>query len=373
MKLTGRISLAAINAIGFSATTIMPLWIGGIAAYLGAPGWFAGLAVFLQVGMAAICNLGSPLVFRNVAALPLARIALAVATIGYLSAAMASPVVFLIACMVSGGALGVLLNVTNRMMGSVEHVQSAYALFVLIEVIVATAMFLGGAWIIAEFGLWSVFLMLAGVTTIGVLLLATIRIDDAILEKFNFRGALPNLRRAILCLAAFALFMMGQGALNSFMPIIGQNAGLDAGRAAQYIGFGMPAGFVGALLAKLLGERMKPAWPIFLVVLVLSATAFSVIAVPSTIGFVAAILTIALCTMLAVPYFFAILAGFDDNGRYTAPGPAMMLAGIAIGPSVAVLLSETFGLMAVAYLSTAALLLSAALLLVVDIRRRQYI
>ncbi len=144
VKLSVLARLSLVNAVGFSASTVMPLWLTGVAQRFHQPPWFAGAAVVAQIGGAAGFNLLTPLLFRALEAAsrwpaPPWRFAAA----AYLLAAAGRGGLFLPACLGCGAALGVVLNVTNRLMGSAEHAQRGYALFVLIEVLFATLLFLG--------------------------------------------------------------------------------------------------------------------------------------------------------------------------------------------------------------------------------------
>lgn len=357
MKAGVLIRLAIVNVTGFSASTIMPLWLGGIAQQFHKPPWFAGAAVMAQLGGAAAFNLATPYLFGRAALLPLARVALLVAAAAYLLAITHSPTLFLAACLICGAALGTVLNVTNRLMGSAEHVQRGYAIFVIVEVCLATLLFLSGAALIGRFGLLAVFPAVSAMAVIGCALLIRLRIEPSLRVTVEARPRPAHGNRAILCLAAFALFFIGLATLNSFMPTIGQAGGLPVERARQVIGFGMPAGFAGAILARLVGERLRPVVPITGVVLVLACLAPLLTVVPTFGLFAIGITVLAASTIFVVPYFFAQLGALDRNGRYAASGPAMMLAGLAIGPSSAVLLNARWGLPAVGAFAAALILL----------------
>ena len=356
------IALAAVNAVAFSGSTLLPLWIGGIAGEFDHPAWFAGLAALFQIGGAAAMNLATPLLFRTAAPVRLARAALIVAAIAYLFAAVHSSALFLAACLVSGCALGTVLNVTNRLMGSAEHVQRGYATFILIEVGYATSLFLVSAALITRYGLLAIF-PLAGVAAAAAWLLLGVvgrggapssRRTDAVLAPPG------NRTRACLCLAAFALFFIGQAALNAFMPTIGQAAGLDAPQARQVIGLGMPFGFAGAGLARIVGERVRPVLVVVVIAAALGCAAPLLTTAPNPAAFLGGVVVLALSTTFVVPYFFAQLGALDRHGRYAALGPAMMLCGIAIGPAASVLLQARWGLAAVGGFACLLLLLGAA-------------
>ncbi len=372
MKTANTLRLAIINTVGFSASTVMPLWLGGIAGHFGMPSWFAGLAVAVQLGSAALFNLATPVLFHRVPLLLLARMAMAVAGIAYLLALLPSPVVFLAALVLSGAALGTGLNVINRLMGSSEHVQHGYALFVVMEVVIATILFLTGSMLIARFGLMAVFAEVAVVAGLAFLLLMKLPAEIAIRASSGAKDASVWPREGFIGLAAFACFFIGQATINAFMPIIGQETGLSFAVANQAIALGMAFGFAGGMLARFVGERVKPVVPVLIVTIVLACTALLLTFAQSAAVFRAGVFVLAGSTMFVVPYFFAQLGAFDRSGRFTGFGPAMMLTGLAIGPGTAVLLRQTFGLSAVGLFSSVMLLLSGVVFLLalrVGVRR----
>lgn len=356
------VALAAVNAVAFSGSTLLPLWIGGIATEFDRAPWFAGLAALFQIGGAAAMNLATPLLFRTVAPIRLARAALIVAAIAYLVAAVHLPILFLAACLISGCALGTVLNVTNRLMGSAEHVQRGYATFILIEVAYATSLFLVCAALIVRYGLLAIFPAVSVVAVVAWVLLHAASTHAAPPSKRAGSVLAPagNRWRAFLCLGAFALFFIGQAALNAFMPTIGQAAGLDAPHARQVIGLGMPFGFAGAGLARLVGERVRPVLAVVLIAGMLGCAAPFLTTAPNPAAFMAGVVMLALSTTFVVPYFFAQLGALDRDGRYAALGPAMMLCGIAIGPAISVMLQAQLGLVAVGMFACLLLLSGAA-------------
>nr|WP_047168639.1 hypothetical protein [Sphingomonas sp. Y57] len=370
MRTSTIIRLSCVNAIGFSGSTVMPLWLGTIAGHLSMPPWFASAAVLSLLGAAALFNLATPLIFRTVALLPLARASLAVAALAYLLATIRSPVPFILACLVTGAALGTLLNVTNRLMGSHEHVQKGYAIFQLIEICFATALFLGCTTMIASFGLSAMFPLTALTAPLGLLLLHRLPLGRAMPAVMGETEGPRQRGRAVITLIAFGLFFIGQAMINSFMPIIGQAAGLGAERAGQMVGIGMPFGFAGALLARMIGERISPTMAIALTVLVLAIAAPCVTFAPGVALFMTTVILLFAFTIFSVPYFFAQLGKLDRHGRYTAFGPSMMLTGLAIGPSAAVLIQSRIGLPAVGVFASIFLFMAGATFALATLPRR---
>lgn len=372
MQTATHLRLALVNAVGFSASTVMPLWLADIAGHFAMPATFASQAVLAQIGGAALFNILTPALFRAAEPLQVARGALLVAALAYFFAMTSSSALFLSACLVCGASLGVLLNITNRLMGRSTggsgQVHRGYAIFVLVEVCFATLLFIGGASLIERFGLLSLFPAISAVALAGLLLLPRLAtsipsMHDATPVASNCSDATldwAKLTKPGLGLCALALFFIGQSALNSFLPTFGQAVGLTSAKASQTIALGMPFGFIGAMLARVLGERVRRVVAICIAVTVLASLAPALAMAPRLTLFVAVVVTLALSTMFCVPYFFAQLGAFDRNGRYTAFGPAMMLSGIAIGPSAAVMLNDSFGLAAVGVLSASLLIASGA-------------
>lgn len=352
------VRLATVNAIGFSGTTIMPLWLGRISDQFEAPPWFAGLSVLTLVGGAALLNLATPLLFRAAQPLLLARAALIGAAAGQLLCTADTPLSFIAGSLVAGGSFGVLLNVTNRLMGSVDHVQRGYSIFVLIEVCFATLLFLGCSELMARSGPLSVFWVMSAIAMVGIPIIG--RLPSGLQPSVRGGSAGPVSLAAILGLTSLALFFVGQATLNSYMPSIGRAIGLDPASAGRIIGLAMPFGFVGALLARAIGEHVSPIIAVGLVTVLLAGFASLVTFSPATPAFIAAMIVLAVSTMFSVPYFFALLGGQDAHGRYTSLGPAMMLIGVGLGPTAAVLLDASAGLKAVGLFSSALLLLSGA-------------
>jgi hypothetical protein len=247
--------------------------------------------------------------------------------------------------------------VTNRLMGSTDHVQKSYAIFVMIEIVAAMTMFLLSSALMTRFGVLGVFPVVSARAVLGCVLLVKLPLDQSMPEAINAAEPPAHRGRAMLALASFASFFIGQATLNSFMPTIGQAAGLASAQANQLIGLGMPSGFIGAILARVIGERVRPVMPIVIVVALLATVAVLLTGAPSGALFVIGVVALAATTLFSLPYFFAQLGAYDRAGRYTAFGPAMMLTGLATGPSSAVLLDARFGLASVGLFSAALLAL----------------
>jgi len=346
------IRLAIVNSIGFGATTIMPLWIAAMPSALGMPAWQIGLVATAQLVACGLFNVASPWLLGRMAPLAVARNALLIATLACLGQALALALegppalpFFAASALVSGAALGVLLGMTNRIMAGGDHVQKGYAVFQIVEVCFASALYLAGAALLGQFGPRAIFFLASGIGAAGLAVLyrlagpqATGRSDAAPL------GQPPPLRlHGIMLLLAMLCFFSGQSSINSFVIPIGRDIGLDAASVSHIVGAGMILALIGAAMARMMGERLGVAAPIALVALLLAADFLFLTRSPLPWGFAIGVGLIPLGTILAVPFFFTALARVDAGGRFAAVGPAFLLGGVALGPLIATALDGTIG------------------------------
>lgn len=360
MTLAIIIRLSLINAIGFLISTLLPIWLGDIDRHLGTEAWFAGLAAFALIGGAALFNTLTPYLFASHRPLPLVRAALLIAAAGHFIAAIHHVIPFFAGCLLSGCAVGVVLSVINRVMGSSEHVQRSYSILVLVQIGFGAFSFLSSATLASYFGLQAPFVYSGFAALFGMVLLRGVHFEAQASPTAVPNARLTNRTAGLLALAAMALFFVGLAPLSAFMPAVGREAGLSIERANQIIGLGLPFSFVGAMMAKVMGERVSPLAAVISSTLLLAASGLAVTFHPTLPLFITGVFMTVAPAMFSTPYFFARLGALDNNGRYAAQGPAMMLVGLATGPSIAVMLNASYGLPAIGIFSCALFLLSAA-------------
>jgi hypothetical protein len=337
------IRLALVNAMGYGAGAVMPIWVGDIAATMGMPAWFAGLAATSQLVAAALLNLSTPLIFRSVAALPLARGALVVATAVALVIGSSGPMVFYLACVVLGACTGILLNVTNHIIAGSVEVQKGYSIFQIVEVAFAASLYFGASTVAQQYGLLHLFRVLAATWAIGWALLWQLPLG-AIQDPAVIRGnAGAGGRSATLALAAFTIFLLGQSSINSFMIPIGRAMGLTTRFITSTVAAGTVCALVGASLTRVLGERIGVRWPVIIAATLLASNLLLMTVSRTHLLFVTAAVLLPSCTVFAAPYFFTLLAKLDRAGQYASIAPAFILTGAAIGPSIAVFVSGNYG------------------------------
>ena len=327
--------LALANSTGFSATTAVPLWIGLIAPLLGVASSWPSVIASLQLACAAAGNIGASMALRRHPAEKIAVVAALISSAGSLLAAIPLASSFAVGCAINGAALGVLLSATNRIVATTEAVHEGYSLLMVVEVMFAASFYIVMPLVIRQFGLASLFLMLM---LLGLTVAALMRGLSASASQPRNVCAADNpgsSGRAMLMLLAFAIFFSGQSAVWSRVLSIGALLGLDAVQVGRVMALSVLTGLLGAMLAKLIGERFGITKPLLASCALLGAVLLINVHTTSTLLFAVSATCIMLLTMFTVPYVFTSLARLDRSGRWASAGPAFLLIGTAIGPSIA--------------------------------------
>ena len=341
------VRLALVNSTGFSLTTILPLWIAALPTVLHVAPWQVGLLGTLQLATCGMCNIAAPWLAPRSAELTVARMALSIAVLGCLCEGLAlsvgdkSLVLFGLAAMLSGAAFGVLLAMTNRIMAGSDHAQHGYAIFQIVEVCFASAVFVTGAILVRGSGSM-LFMASAAICLLG--LAALHRLPDPNLTLHKSQTHAPSSKLGgFLMLGSMLCFFSGQSSINSFLIPIGARSGLDDQTVAHIVGAGMVFALGGATMARVLGERFGTIVPLITVGMLMAFDFVLITAPAPPLGFAIGAALIPSGTIFVVPYFFTALARADREGRFASLGPAFLIGGVSLGPLIAGLLGNGMG------------------------------
>lgn len=332
--------LAFANSIGFSATTILPLWIAALPVMLGVSAWRIGAIGTAQLVACGAANLATPWLARARSPLAVARLALAIAAAGSSGEALALGLgaalpAFAATAIVAGIGFGMVLAMTNRLMAGSAHAQHGYAIFQIVEVCFASSLFVIGARLVQSGGS-ALFALAAGLCLAGLVALVHLPAlppGDAEISATPVARRTPRLAAAAL-LAAILCFFAGQSSINSFLLAIGRASGWSDAAAARIIASGMVCALAGATAARLLGERLGTIRPLALAAALLAADFLLITHRPSPAIFAIGAILVSTGTIFVVPYFFTALARMGGEGRYAALGPAFLIGGVSLGPLV---------------------------------------
>jgi hypothetical protein len=331
-----RIALA--NSIGFSASTAVPLWVGGVGSNLGFPPWGAGAVATGQLACAALFNAMTPWLFRGTHLRILAFVATAIALLGNGLVWLGSPSAFIAGCLLGGAGFGVLLNVTNRLVAGSSAPQRGYAMVQLVEVLFCIGFFLCVPPIIERFGILSVFVVLAALCAGVFPLLAGVPVGVSAGAEIAARknsGIPPNAASAVLSLCAAALLFAGYSAVSSSLVSIGAAAGLSLLWVGRIMALGLLASLGGAVFARGMGERAGVLLPLLAGAGIVGGDMLVLTLGQGAYGFIGGSLLLFTGMVFLSPYIYTLLAGLDRAGRWASIAPGFVLTGVALGPGIA--------------------------------------
>lgn len=329
-----RIALA--NSIGFSASTAVPLWVGGMSSHLGLPSWGAGAVATGQLTCAALLNAMTPWLFRGTHLRILAFVGAAIALLGNGLAWLGSPSAFIAGCLFGGAGFGVLLNVTNRLVAGSSAPQQGYATVQLVEVLFCIGFFLCVPPIIERCGILSVFAVLATLCAGVFLLLAGVPVSGSTEVAARKKSGLPpNTAPAVLSLCAAALLFAGYSAVSSSLVSIGAAVGMSLLWVGRIMALGLLSSLGGAIFARGMGERAGVLLPLLAGAGVVGADMLVLTLGRGPYGFIGGSLLLFMGMVFVSPYIYTLLAGLDKAGRWASIAPGFVLTGVAFGPGIA--------------------------------------
>ncbi len=360
------VPLALVNSIGYAATTAVPFWISDLGPHFGLPVWVGGIVAILQLLSAATCNLLTPLVFSRT---PMARVGVggaAAAVFGGALALLPNPLGFFVGAVVSGGGLGVLLNCTNRLVAQSHSAQKGYATFQLVEIFVAVSLYSAFPLVGQRFGPSGVLFCLSILGLLGAGLIGWLAPWNVPSDISPTGAALASAARGrkagLFILAAIVVLFSGQSAVYSYMVPVGRLIHVNPASVGRLMSLGSAFGLVGALVARLIGERFGDRAPVIAGALLLGLDLAVVTTTRDLMVFSVAACLIGLLTAFLAPYLFTLLARFDRSGKMASVGPSALLTGLAIGPAIATLVAINFAIPRIGPAALGIVLLSTGLI-----------
>ena len=374
--------LALANAVGFSSiSTSAPFWISGVGARYGLPLWSGAVIATFQLACAALTNIATPWLFRKKPAKLIGLYAAAVAIVGNLVALAPNPVLFVLGCGLTGAALGVVLNIANRLAAEMKSAERAYAIFEIVGVLFSMAVFLVVPMLVTRFGSQIVFVVLALLSLIALLnfvnadFTADLFIKQSLQNNSDIRAIRSDgpsvVTATVIALLAMSLLFIGESSVNAFFVPLGKALSIDITKVGRIMAGGLVASLLGGGLARVLADRLGIVAPTIGGTLVLAADVVILTDTHSAFVFTVATVMYFVCIVFITPYAFALLADIDKTGRAASIGPAFLMIGVSIGPSVGASSVAFIGMWAIGWCACASVLSATVLFMVAAFRRQR--
>jgi hypothetical protein len=314
----------------------MPVWVGQIAAPMHWPSWAGGALATLQLACLTLSNLTGPVTIGTLSPRTLCTWAALAVAAGFLLMAVSVPFTVIAGAILSGIGCGWLLSSINSVAACSGYPQRTFALLQLVLVMLAVALFFSLPRLLAARGVAAVFAALGACAMAAVPLLRRLPVQAPASRD-------PSLRRtgrgsngkAIAVLFALGIVIASQTALMASIMEVGGTIGLGVPAVGTLMSAAAILCLVSPLGARLLGDRMGLLLPLVTSTLVLALTATFVTRVSSTVVFFGLMTAVMGLPLFIFPYALAALAKFGGAGRWAAVGPGFMMAGAAVGPSLA--------------------------------------
>ena len=349
----GAVAVALVaGTLGPAVLLILPTFVGVLARDYGLSDEQLGVFSFANLGGLALgSGLGASLFPRAGSRLTTGwGFALALAA----NAAMVfvraySPL--LVLSVVSGLGGGLAVAVCYAVLGQSTHVDRNFGIYVACQVLFSAVAIYSMPKVANLVGAPGIFGVMAALFLLALPLLGYLPSQRGPALRSAAPGRLARSVWVALC-AVFAFFA-AQGAVWTYLQIIGVRGGVDPALVANGLAIATLVGVLGPLISAALGARIGRALPLLVGVglMIGASQMISSPLGPFRFGISACLFTIA--WNLTIPYQLSSISAVDQSGQAVAWAASISLAGLALGPLTAAVVLSDLGLTGVVWLSVA--------------------
>lgn len=261
----------------------------------------------------------------------------------------------------SGGTLMVL---SMTLAGRSAQRERLFGLWVLGQLVVGALLLFLLPRLFAISGLWSLYLVLAGLAAVSALLFVSALPSTITVPKAGTKTGRLDLGAAVVGIGGILIYYIAYGGVWPFMARIADGGGMNAVESGTILAIGSLFGVAGALLAIALADRKGQG--VLLGGYVLMALAVAALwQEPPLARFALAAFVLKGASTFTLPFILGRVASLDSGGRLMGVTNMAIGGGLAIGPLLAGGIIEfggglavMIGLGVVAMLSSGALILS---------------
>lgn len=352
------VRLALANGIGFSATMSVPFWLGAVSERFALPVWSGAALATGQLICLAAFNILTPWLFPTQARRHIGAAGAGIALAGNLVALVPHPAAFIAGCLLAGCGLGVMLNVTNRMVTEMDAVERTYSLFQIVEVAYSMAFMLVVPMLIARSSVVAIPVICAALALFAVLMIRSLPETRAKARETVVRhGNLAGIQA--LALAGMGLLFIGQSSINAYIIVLATRLQIPIERMGQVMATGLVFGLGVGAVTRWMGNRFGVVGPLWLGASALSISLIVISMTESQSVFLVGTIMMFVWSVFNAPFAFAMLANADATGRTASVGPAFLMIGVAIGPIVGSTIAAYGSTKAIGWVAAVIIMLAA--------------
>lgn len=357
-----------LNVISAAVLLVQPAFVQALVERLGFGERVAGeIAAAEMLGVAIGAALFA-LLARRVPWRPTAAAAIAVMALGTLATAAADGGgVFLATRLVVGTGAGWIMSMSFEAVGRSRQPDRNFAWLVAVALIFGAIVVFAMPGLLDRAGMRGFLIGLAVYYATGLVVTARMPHGARPAQSSKDRDATVPLPARRLAVAAMFLYYIAQGAVWSYLALMGTAHGLDADAVATAITLSQLAGLSAVLAASALALRVHRAVALAAGILAAGIALAGLVGPQTALTYTALVCVFNAAWNWTDPFLLGTMARVDASGRVMVWAIAWRLLGLAAGPFLAAMLVAEGELMRVSTLGIA-MLCGSLLCLVVPLR-----
>jgi predicted MFS family arabinose efflux permease len=320
------------NALGAFAPAAQTLWIAALIKNglltTSQIGWLGSgelLLVAISTIATSACGPRVPARLVAVTAASLIAIANAVAVIPLVQTVV-------IGRLLNGLAMGALLASAVGAAARRQDAQRVFAVMQILGLLLGSTFYFASPILVGRYGAAGVFSFVAGSGVVAAFAVLFGFPEVAARATQVTRAAGASKLAPLLGCLAMASVAIGMSTVGTYIVVIGNGLGFGARTMGNLLGATFPLAMVGALLARILAERVGLLWPLLFGLAMVALNFFFLVSSVSAVFFGICVAVLDMAAMFYVPYAYALVSRVDSSGRLTGAAPAFIMIGNAAGP-----------------------------------------
>lgn len=333
------VAVTVLAVIGPCMFILQPAYIQGLVEYMSFSEAQAGLIASAEMFGLAAMAIGLNFILGRFNWRLMSVVFLLVSTLGNLLSVGVADASDLMAIrfftgLGSGGLIAIsftMMGLTKRSERNMGYIIAAVLSYGALGLLVMPTAF---HWV----GLEGVQIFFAVFSAVGFLFVANLPCSHQHAEDTEGGGAEYRWSTKFIALSGVLAYNLAIGIVWVYIFLVGIEAGMSEQLVANALTVSQFLGIAGAMMAVIFEVRFGRLLPLMLGIIGGALGIALILGTPSPLLYTAGVCIFNFLWNLSMPYLMATLAGYDSRGRVVAMGVALQMLGYAVGPAMAALL-----------------------------------